>query len=523
MQQSVTLSLAAPAAPLRRIAACAAVAAACLQSAPASAGTPQAVFWSDADTSLSQGEVWSTDGTAAGTIELKPAGGNANGLLFPLGPGPGFFNVNGEIYFAGINTANQQGLWVTNGTSAGTKQIPVAGASQYGVLSLGYNGIPDFTVLGSTILFEGADAATGYFNLWTTKGTTATTTELKVKGASSTGLFRFGYLANLTPFGKRAVFNATDTNGAEGLWITDGTAAGTVELKVAGASTDGLLNGTYVSSPDFTVLGAKLLMQGADTNDFAGLWVSNGTDPGTTNIKIAGANTVCGIFCSNAPYLTVLGSHVIFAGVDTKRNENIWITDGTSAGTKELIVPKAYGGGLLGSESNNPIVPPTFFAFQGKALFVGENTFGQVGLWSTDGTAAGTTEIVVKGANAAGLFSDTSHIGPSFASLGKQVLFVGEDTHGYYNLWVTDGTAAGTHELLVPGGEQAGLVNWVAGAYTSLFTLTGTNLLFPGINKNGYYGLWSTNGTVAGTKELRQLDVAYLTALGKTAAKLRPR
>jgi hypothetical protein len=488
-----------------------------LLSSPTQAGTPLAVFWSDADPSLSQGEAWVTDGTVQGTIELKPAHADANGLLFPLGYGPGFTTVKGETYFAGLNAAGQQGLWETNGSSKGTKEIRVAGAAQGGVLSLGWNGIPDFTNLGANTIFEGADAQTGYFNLWVTNGTSAGTKELKVKGASSTGLFYLGFLANFTPFGTRAAFVGNDANGAGGLWMTDGTSAGTVELKVAGASSDGLLNGTYVPSPDFTVLGSKLLMQGADTNDFAGLWISDGTGPGTVNIKVPDANTACGIFCSGNPYLTVVGNQAIFAGVDTKFDKNIWVTDGTAAGTKELIVPKAYGGGLLGNFKENSIIPPAFFELKGKALFVGENTHGQVGLWSTDGTASGTTELVVKGANAAGLFGDTSFIGPCFATLGSQVLFVAEDTKGYHNVWVTDGTAAGTHELVVPGANQYGLVSWSAGSYQSLFTLVGTKMLFPGVNTNNYHSLWITDGTVAGTQQLSQQDVADLTALGTKA------
>ena len=61
------------------------------------------------------------------------------------------------------------GFWVTNGTSAGTSELSVAGGSS-------------FTVFGSEVLFEGGDGG-----LWVTNGTAAGTSELSVMGAFPRG------------------------------------------------------------------------------------------------------------------------------------------------------------------------------------------------------------------------------------------------------------------------------------------------------------------------------------------------
>jgi hypothetical protein len=60
-----------------------------------------------------------------------------------------------------------------------------------------------------------------------TNGTTAGTHEIALDGASSVG--------NLTVFNHDVLFSALDASNNLGLWITDGTTAGTHEITVNGA------------------------------------------------------------------------------------------------------------------------------------------------------------------------------------------------------------------------------------------------------------------------------------------------
>jgi hypothetical protein len=80
------------------------------------------------DTSDQDG-LWETDGTAAGTSELTPIGGANPPGLEPLDITP----FGGEVLLAGWDSSEEYGLWVTNGTAAGTYELTgVAGAQRTG-------------------------------------------------------------------------------------------------------------------------------------------------------------------------------------------------------------------------------------------------------------------------------------------------------------------------------------------------------------------------------------------------------
>jgi ELWxxDGT repeat protein len=62
-------------------------------------------------------------GTASGAHELTGiSGADANGI-FNNSHYPDFTVFNGEVLFSGINAAGNAGLWVTDGTAAGTHEI----------------------------------------------------------------------------------------------------------------------------------------------------------------------------------------------------------------------------------------------------------------------------------------------------------------------------------------------------------------------------------------------------------------
>ena len=82
------------------------------------------------------------------------------------------------------------------------------------------------------------------------------------------------------------------------------------------------------------------------------------------------------------------------------------------------------------------------------------------------------------------------------------MLFNGADANGQNGLWVTDGTAAGTHELTGITGASAD------GLSPSALTIFNGEVLFSGVDANGQYGLWETDGTAAGTHELLGISTA---------------
>src|SRR5262249_30628298 len=108
----------------------------------------------------------------------------------------------------------------------------------------------------------------------------------------------------------------------------------------------------------------------------------------------------------------------------------------------ELAVSGAYVNGLN---------PHNITAFGPDALFEGQNASGQLGLWITDGTVAGTHEISVAGADQFGVTPTNMQL------FDNRVLFNGLDPSGHQTLWITDGTSAGTHQINAAGASPSGL------------------------------------------------------------------
>jgi len=210
---------------------------------------------------------------------------------------------------------------VTDGTTAGTTELKVAG--QYPVLEPNH-----FAVFGNKALFGGKSAPSGYSDLWVTDGTAAGTSALThVSGFQLQP-------TDITVFGSKALFD-----GAGNLWVTDGTAARTSQANVAGVFSAGLFFGF---TPDFTVLGTKVVFTGDDASGFRNLWVTDGTSIGTSELRVIGANAR-GL---NPNGFAVLGSKALFDGLDANGSNNLWATDGTSAGTSQPTVTGVGANGV---------------------------------------------------------------------------------------------------------------------------------------------------------------------------------
>jgi ELWxxDGT repeat protein len=156
------------------------------------------------------------------------------------------------VLFQGSNTSDTQGLWETNGTASGTFLIT------NGTFPDGFQPSPlsllDLTVFNNQVLFSGRDGR-GLYGLWTTDGTAAGTVELTgISGAGTTAHVGLNP-TDLTVFGGEVLFNGVDTAGHNGLWATNGTAAGTAEITGIGGTAS-----TGVNPSDMTVFGGEVLM-----------------------------------------------------------------------------------------------------------------------------------------------------------------------------------------------------------------------------------------------------------------------
>lgn len=246
-------------------------------------------------------QVWRSDGTAQGTrFAFEPPGGRVPSRLTPAG---------GALYFAvSMNTSPQTTyeIWRSNGTTAGTERLlpqsmvlPSAGAQ--------------FTAAGGAVYFVVVGPAPPYTSeLW--RADAAGAIRVDTFGTAPVGLFE---LEGLLYFFLRG------TSGWE-LWRSDGTTSGTVRV-------DTLPDPETRPLPPETAVVDGLLFLLPWERATGGLWVSDGA-PGTLR-RLADFATP--LFAGTS-LLAAAGGRLHFVGHDPAHGYELWVSDGTEAGTRLL-------------------------------------------------------------------------------------------------------------------------------------------------------------------------------------------
>ncbi len=442
--------------------------------------------------------VWATNGTKAGTVEL-PVTPDAGYSILSIAEAntENLFPIGKKLLFTDTEFDPQTGgysyqIWTTNGTAAGTSKITIASPLDRTLIGLAGTK----ALIYSTSVTQSGVAPTVTFVL--TNGTAGGTSTFRV--AAPPLPYGFETYSSFYSLGSRVVFAATGKDGKITLWSSNGTAGGTGPLKVANVSpTEGL------DPYDIVTVGAKAYFVGHGKNSQEGLWVTNGTAAGTTQIAVKNASTL-GLDPSG---LVAAGGKLFFSGFDNTNHIALWVTNGTAAGTHEVTVAGAGGKGLDPS-------PAGITAFGNKVIFAGLDAKYNDGLFVSDGTAAGSYELTFTGSEPQGFFAD-----------GGKVFFEATDRAGKAGLWVADGTKGGTHEIAINGAYSQGVFSDISfsglnsgtiGAYEKNFAIVGSNVVFYGEDALGRNSLWITNGTTAGTKEIYAgLTVSDLTSVAAGA------
>lgn len=390
-------------------------------------------------------ELWVSDGTANGTslVEIVPgSAGSQPMMLTSDGTGRVFCRV-----LVARNGVSVNDLAVSDGTAAGTRVLGLSGDTQTVISAAG--GV--------------AFAATSFGALWRTDGTLVGTRQVAPDRTVVEG-FATPLLAVAADL---AYFPGTNTQRE--LFVSDGTAAGTrlfVDLEPRHATLDG-------NPVPLGELSGRLLFS-ATTGTTAALFA---TDASTANVDqlmgLAGPQVVQLARCSDYLLLadmatpsrvvcsdgTVAGTRLL-AGVDVESGstqiENsgtaldatrcvfaasvssafdyeLWVTDGTAVGTRQLANLHPTG-----SSS------PRQFVRSGARAFFLATTQNGVALHVTDGTPAGTAIVQPAGSTAFRV------LGP----VDSGVIFVNYTAVDGYRLWHSDGSLAGTYMLdLGPGAS----------------------------------------------------------------------
>ena len=226
------------------------------------------------------------------------------------------------------------------------------------------------------------------------------------------------------------------------------------------------------------------------------LWVSDGTVAGTKMVKDIYPGTVS----SGVQYITRFNDKVVFQATgDDETGCELWISDGTEEGTYMIKDINEIG------DSN----PKGFTQLDEKHFIFGATdvesaTYGdteQSWLWISDGTAEGTKllkDCQVKYPGSAAL-TDMTH----FVRCGRKVFFKGDTKDDQYTetLWVTDGTEDGTIML---GDINKTVVDETTGKtgpaqIDCLVNVNNKWVFFKAYSQEYGAEPWRSDGTVEGT------------------------
>jgi len=163
------------------------------------------------------------------------------------------------------------------------------------------------------------------------------------------------------------------------LWKSDGTTAGTSLVK-------DIYTGAYNASPaNLLAVNGTLYFSATDGTNGRELWKSDGTAAGTVIVKDIYTGTLSAIAAAPPSnyYFTNINDTVFFGATDGTSGQELWKTDGTSAGTVMV------GDINPGAGDSKPL---WFTKINNTIYFSAESTTSDAELWKYDGTT-GTSGI----------------------------------------------------------------------------------------------------------------------------------
>ncbi len=258
-----------------------------------------------ADDGLTGSELWTSDGTESGTVQIADLVPGADGSQ------PEELTVvGGAFFFTAIDEDDAFGLWKSDGTTAGTVKVFDADAA-------GVYDMRNLTESGGKLFFTAYEQPTG-FELWVSDGTSGGT--VLVKDINPDQQNYYGP-QELTDVGGTLFFTSYQ-NGYDNreLFKSDGTAAGTV--LVANINSDPYEG----SNPSYlTNVGGTLFFAAENSTDGVELYKSDGTAVGTVQIS----NLNPGAASADPTNLTPFNGQLFFSA-DDGSGPQLFKSDGNS-------------------------------------------------------------------------------------------------------------------------------------------------------------------------------------------------
>ncbi len=419
-------------------------------------------------------QLWKYDGSDSTAVLLTEFAKRISSSWSPV-----LMEFDGRVFLA-EQDGSQAELWATDGTPEGT--LPLA--------EIGSGLIEGYAVLDATLYFAVRGNNVGA--LWKSDGTATGTQKIA----------DFESIYAPVTLGNHLYFSANDGSSGSELWRSDGTAAGTSLVHEIWAGPVGS------GAAELTVVHGVLYFVAQDSTSRSELWRTDGTAEGTQLV----ADINPGLNQSSSPrYLMNVNGTLYFTADDGTHGRELWKFDPTTA-TASLVQDIRLGG-----FSSDPI---GLEQLGDQILFVADDGVHGKELWHSNGTPGGTSLLVdVDPGSSSGLDYNTSAsslplLAPELVRVNSEVYFRASDGIHGFELWKTDGTAAGTHRVadILPGGRSSSPAN---------LALAGEALYFSARDARGNE-LWKTDGTEQGTvlavdintQATRDSDPAQFTSAG---------
>ncbi|MFM1926791.1 MAG: hypothetical protein RLZ06_367, partial [Actinomycetota bacterium] len=397
--------------------------------------------------SVSWNELWVSDGTEAGTRMVKD------------------INTTGTYTLPYTIYSRATGVTVNSGTAVSTGSNP-----------------QNLTCVNNTLFFSADDGTGGGQQLWKSDGTDVNTT--KVRGTAD-GSYPTS-ISNLISYNNKLYFSANTLSygpsllnyGVE-LWVSDGTVAGTSMLKDINAN-------TVSSSPtNMTVFNGQLYFTAIDYRG-SELWKTDGSTVGTLIVK--DINLTSSGASSTPSYLYGWNGKLYFSADDGSIGRELYSTTGT--GVTTVLVKDIFPGiSDMLDVSNNSTNRPFFAGTTSNLIFAANSPIYGQEMWKSDGTTAGTMLLQDLNTNPG---SANAHDGVAF---NGKIYFSAASAYFGQELWSTDLTTGNTAMVIdIYPGAASGL-----DSASNTFTIFNGRLYFSARNSTTGWELWSTDGTAAGT------------------------
>jgi len=401
-------------------------------------------------------------------------------------------NVSGDVFFFAQSTSGDYELWKHDTTTLSTFLVA---QTDYHPASTSVA----TAAVGNQLFFRAPQDGAGS-ELWASDGTPLGTRRVKdiYDGSSSS------YPKALTAFGSTLLFFATTFDEGLELWRSDGSLLGTYMIKDIVLGREGAQGNNRIHSAlvdGVFYFNAFEHDEYIDENTYLGgleLWRSNGTNAGTRMVwdVTPTRDIVFGTAWSKPRYLTNFKNKLYYSSISTNIGQELFHYDHNNAyhlaNGPQLVKDICPNDGVT-CGSDNSSHPSNFVVAGNYLYFLANDGIHGRELWVSDGTTAGTRRVTDLAPG-----EDSPEI-TEMTAYGNSLFFVhhdGTNNHGR-ELWYTNGTTLGTGMVkdIATGLDTSDRAN---NADPEYLTVSGGLLYFsawaPGLGRE----LWFSDGTEFG-------------------------